>query len=52
MPGPEAGWHEPCKSRDLRTVLWEPEGAIPSGHPAPFLMAIGLFAVASGMEGT
>ena len=27
-PGPDAGWHEPCKSRDLRTVLWEPGGGV------------------------
>ena len=29
----ENGWQEPCESRDSRTVLWEPGGEIPLGHP-------------------
>ena len=28
------GWHEPYKSRDLRTVLWAAGGAIPPADPA------------------
>src|SRR5450759_4530428 len=27
-------WHEPYKSRDLRTVLWAAGGAIPPADPA------------------
>ena len=28
------GWYEPCKSRDLRTVLWGAGGEIPPAYPA------------------
>jgi hypothetical protein len=28
------GWHEPYKSRDLRTVLWAAGGVIPPADPA------------------
>lgn len=30
-------WHEPYKSRDLRTVLWAAGGAIPLADPADWL---------------
>ena len=30
----EYGWHEPCKSRGLRTVLWAAGGEIPPADPA------------------
>jgi hypothetical protein len=30
----ENDWDEPCKSRDLRTVLWAAGGEIPPADPA------------------
>ncbi len=36
------GWHEPCKSRGLRTVLWAAGGAIPPADPAALAEKRGL----------